>query len=213
MARDYDRIAAAYQRHLRDELDGKPLDRALLAMVADAARGRGPVGDLGCGPGHVSAHLAALGADVVGVDLSPRMVELASEAVPAGRFLVGDLRDLPLADGCLAAAVALYSIIHLPGPEDLRRACAEFHRVLAPGAEVLVAFHRGDETVHPGALWGHPVGLGFVFLPAERVTSALVEAGLEPRARIDRAPYEGAEHPSERTSLIARRPGHRIGAP
>ncbi len=202
VAADYDRLAEAYAREVGGELAGKPLDRALLATVAEGAAGRGPVGDLGCGPGHVAAHLAGLGADVVMVDLSPAMVRRAAAAVPAGRALVGDLRSLPLADGSLAAAVCLYSLIHLDD-DGLRGACREVARVLAPGGQVLVGYHRGDDTVHPGELWGVPVSLGFRFLPDALVTGALEDAGLAVTARMRREPYPGVEHPSSRGYVLA----------
>jgi SAM-dependent methyltransferase len=204
IARDYDRIAESYARELGGELTGKPLDQALLQYVVTRADGR-VVGDLGCGPGHVTRYLAELGADVVGVDLSPKMVRLASAAHPDLRFVVGDLRRLPLGDSSLAAAIAFYSVIHFEHDEDLRAACREIARVLAPEGEIIVAYHRGDRVVHPREMWGTPVDLGFRFLPDRTVIAALTEAGLEVDARIHREPYPGIEHPSRRTYLIARR--------
>ncbi len=51
--------------------------------------------DVGCGPGRHSRALAARGIEVVGVDISPRFVELAAEGAPPGAsFAVGDARDL-----------------------------------------------------------------------------------------------------------------------
>lgn len=51
IARVYDRLAERYAREIDSELDGKPLDRALLRYIAESAQGRGPVGDLGCAAG------------------------------------------------------------------------------------------------------------------------------------------------------------------
>ena len=51
--------------------------------------------DVGCGPGRHARALAARGIEVVGVDISPRFIELASEDAPAGAsFVVGDARAL-----------------------------------------------------------------------------------------------------------------------
>lgn len=205
IANDYDRIAKSYALELSGELTGKPLDRALLQYLVHLADGRGAIGDLGCGPGHVTRYLADLGADVVGVDLSPEMIRLASAAHPELRFVVGNLRCLPLPDASLAAAIAFYSLIHFDRDEDLRVACREIARVLVPGGEVIVAYHRGDRIVHPGEMWGTPVDLGFRFLPDRTVTAALTEAGLEVKAQIQREPYPGVEHPSRRTYQIAAR--------
>ena len=86
----YDHVAPAYAEQLGEELMHKPFDRWVLEQVAGLARRR-PVVDAGCGPGHVAAHLAELGADVSGVDLSPGMVAQARDLFPDIGFEVGDL--------------------------------------------------------------------------------------------------------------------------
>ncbi|MBK3644259.1 methyltransferase domain-containing protein [Streptomyces sp. MBT33] len=75
----YDTVADAYAEQVPRPADLDPPARALLGMFAETVReaGLGPLADLGCGPGYVTAHLAALGTPVFGIDLSPRMVELA----------------------------------------------------------------------------------------------------------------------------------------
>jgi SAM-dependent methyltransferase len=205
VARDYDRIASSYARELGDELTGKPLDRALLAYVVAQAGGRGPIGDLGCGPGHVARYVADLGGDVLGIDLSPEMVRIAGALHPHLSFIVGDIRCLPLPDGSLAAALALYSIIHFEADDDIRAACNEIGRVLAPEGEVMLAYHRGDHVVRPGRMWGTEVDLCFRFLPDALVVDALTGAGLVVRACTHREPYVDVEHPSPRSYVIAAR--------
>src|SRR6476469_4914219 len=56
---------------------------------------------LGCGPGRVAAFLAAKGVEVVGIDLSLGMLEMARRAHPDLRCAVGDLGALPLANRSL----------------------------------------------------------------------------------------------------------------
>lgn len=200
----YDAVAADYAREVGGELAHKPLDRALLAMCVELA-GEGRIGDLGCGPGHVSAFLADLGADVVGIDLSARMVAIARERVPRAAFVRGDLRDIPLPDASLAGAVALYSLIHL-SPGHVPVAVREMARVLRPGAHALIAFHRGDEVRHLATWWGHEVDLDFRFMDPGIVAGHLDAAGMQLTARIDRAPIPDAETATERTYLVARVP-------
>jgi SAM-dependent methyltransferase len=204
VAGDYTRLAARYAEELADELDAKPLDRALLAALVEQTHGLGPIADLGCGPGHVSAHLAGLGAKVVGIDLSPGMIAIAQSREPTLEFRIGDLRELPVGDGECGGIVAFYSLIHL-SPSDRAAAYREMHRVLAPAGRALIAFHIGDEVVHPGELWGIPIGLGFRFLQVDDVADGLTGAGLTIEARLERLPHEGTEHPSRRAYLIARR--------
>lgn len=68
--RSYDTVAERYAADIGAELPGKPLDRALLDAFAEVTR-HGPVADVGCGPGHATAHLAGRGVAVTGLDLSP----------------------------------------------------------------------------------------------------------------------------------------------
>ena len=126
-----DAVAETYVRLFGDELAGKPLDRALLAAFVETVSG--PVADLGCGPGHVTAHLHRLGCQAFGIDLSPEMVAAARRAYPAVSFSRGDMTQLDITSGSLGGIVAFYSIIHLP-PDLLPLALAEFARVLAPAA-------------------------------------------------------------------------------
>lgn len=72
----YDAVARAYDSEYSSEPTHKPLDRALLEGFVDLA-GRGPIADLGCGPGHVTRFLADHGADVIGIDLSTGMLDVA----------------------------------------------------------------------------------------------------------------------------------------
>jgi len=111
--RSYDAVAEVYAAGFRDELAGKPLDRALLACLAEQADDGAPIADLGCGPGHVAAWLAGRGVTAVGIDLSPAMIAAGRRDYPHVEFRVGDLLELPAADGEFGAAIAFYSIIHL----------------------------------------------------------------------------------------------------
>jgi SAM-dependent methyltransferase len=60
----------------------RPWLRAALAAFAEDVRDRGPVLDVGCAPGAVTAYLAGLGVDASGVDLSPRMIAHARRLHP-----------------------------------------------------------------------------------------------------------------------------------
>jgi SAM-dependent methyltransferase len=79
----YGARAAEYADRLVDELDDPPFERWLLDRVVAAAGSR-PVVDAGCGPGHVTAYLAGAGADAVGIDLTPEMIEQAGAVTRRG---------------------------------------------------------------------------------------------------------------------------------
>ena len=95
----YDADAAGYADVVRDILGGRqPFLNAALGLFADQvlAAGGGPVADVGCGPGHVTAHLHGLGVDAFGIDLSPGMIEVARSDHPGLRFEVGSMTNLDL---------------------------------------------------------------------------------------------------------------------
>jgi SAM-dependent methyltransferase len=192
----YDTVAADYAELLRTELANKPLDRAMLAAFAElvASGDDGPVADIGCGPGRVTAHLDGLGLAAFGVDLSPAMVAVARRMYPGLRFEEGAMSALDLADGSLAGVVAWYSIIHTP-PELLPAVFTEFHRVLRPGGQLLLAFQAGDERVHLTHVYGHAVSLHAHRLPPDRIAILLHEAGFVVSARLIREPEPREKNP------------------
>jgi SAM-dependent methyltransferase len=106
----YDAMAVRYAEFAREVWDASPLDNAALAAFVDHVRGAGLVADLGCGPGHLTAHLRDRGLDVFGVDLSPAMIELARAAAPDVRFEVGSMGALEIADASLAGILSWYSM-------------------------------------------------------------------------------------------------------
>jgi len=102
----YDAVAEDYAGRFRDELDARPLDRAVLACFAELVRAAdlGPVADVGCGTGRITAHLNDLGVPIFGVDLSPGMAAMARRSYPGLRFDVGSMLALDLPDGALGGS-------------------------------------------------------------------------------------------------------------
>ncbi|WP_026874459.1 class I SAM-dependent DNA methyltransferase [Jiangella gansuensis] len=208
----YDTVAADYADLLRDELAGKPFDRAMLAAFAELVRSDGtarPVADVGCGPGRVTAHLDGLGLTAFGVDLSPGMIEQARRDRPGLDFTVGAMTDLAIADGALGGLVAWYSVIHTP-PELLPEVFAEFARVLAPGGHLLLAFQTGNEKRHIQQGYGHDgLALDAYRLSPDAVAGLLADAGTPVFATLVREP-EGRE-PTPQAYLLARKGGSAAG--
>ena len=201
LQRTYDAVADDYVTHVFDELKDKPFDRQLLEGIAARAAG-GVICDLGCGPGHVARYLHQRGANVVGVDLSPAMVERARALTPGVRFEVGDMRALDVADGAWQAIAAFYSIIHIPRGA-LEPVFRGMRRVLAPGGTLLLSFHIGTDVLHRDEWWGHAVSVDFLFLQPDEVTAALQSAGLVVERVMERDPYPEVEYPSRRAYVWA----------
>lgn len=205
----YDTVAVDYERLLRDALQTRPLDRAMLAAFAEAVRaeGAGPVADLGCGPGRVTGHLHELGVSVFGIDLSAEMVAVARRTFPGLRFDEGSMTALDLEDGSLGGIVSWYSIVHTP-PEVLPTVFAEFHRVLAPGGHLLIAFKVGNQLRHLDKAYGHALSLDVYWMPPDEVADLLGAAGLVVDARLIREP-DDQERPTQgrQAYFLARKPG------
>src|SRR5262245_50938454 len=89
----YDAVAEAYNQQFGDELDGKPLDRAVLNALVELV-GTGVIADVGCGPGHVTRYLAHHNGDIVGIDLSPGMIAVARAHAPELLLTVGSMLSL-----------------------------------------------------------------------------------------------------------------------
>jgi SAM-dependent methyltransferase len=199
----YDRLAEAYTQRFADELSQKPLDRALLGLFADGVGAASVVGDVGCGPGHVAEHLRRLGLRPVGVDLSPRMIELARRRFPSVDFAIGSMLSLPVDDGSWAGIVAFYSIIHLTD-DELPRAFAEFRRVIRPGGSLFVSFHVGDDVRHVDEMLDQAVSLDFHLLQPAEVLRLLEAEGFAVDMSLVRAPYTAIEAPTQRGYVLAR---------
>jgi len=175
----YDTVAVSYADHVREALDGLPYLRAALALFADsvADAGGGPVADVGCGPGHVTAHLHKLGVDAFGIDISPGMVEVARGEYPELRFEVGSMTALGLANESIAGALAFWSLIHVPD-EAVPAVLSGFRRALRPGAPLLIGFHVGDESkLKTQGYGGHPMQVYVHRRRPAQVSAWLREAG------------------------------------
>ncbi|MFD8374382.1 class I SAM-dependent methyltransferase [Streptomyces sp. NPDC059688] len=200
----YDTVAEDYAGHFRNPLDDRPLERALLGAFAEQVGPGGTVADLGCGPGAVTGHLAALGLSVFGLDLSASMVAIARRDNPALRFQQGSMLELPFAAGSLAGIVSWYSSIHTPA-ERLPALLAQFSRVLAPGGLALLAFQSGDVPLRLERPWGRPVVLDFHRRRPERMAELLSGAGFALRAVTVREPVEAWGESVPQAFLLAQK--------
>ncbi|MET8122326.1 class I SAM-dependent methyltransferase [Micromonospora sp. NPDC005189] len=188
----YDTVAESYADLLREALSDAPYERAVLALFAELARssGGGPVADIGCGPGRITAYLQGLGVDVIGVDLSPAMIDIARRDHPGLRFEVGSMTDLDLADSSVAGILAWFSLIHIPD-DEVPTVLAHFHRVLRPHGIVLLAFHVGDEhRLKTQGYGGHPMNVYVHRRPPDRVAAWLNDAGFTVEAQMLHRPDE-----------------------
>jgi len=203
----YDRVAAEYADQFGDEMARKPFDRKMLDWLIEKVGGRGPICDLGCGPGQIARYLHSRGAPACGIDLSPEMIRHAQRLNPAIPFQQGNMLALTqVADCAFGGIAAFYCLIHVPRPQ-IEQALREWWRVLCPAGVLLVTFHIGEATKHLDEWWGKPVNLDFNFLTTAPIRASLASVGLEVTEAIERDPYpESVEFQSRRAYLFARKP-------
>jgi len=142
---DYDEMASNYEQHAADGPYNAHYDRpAVLDLVGEIAGRR--VLDAGCGPGLYSEELVGRGANLVGVDGSAAMVELAQKRLGGrAQVLHADLNEpLPFASSEFDLIVCALVIHHLNDREGCLR---EFFRVLRPGGRAVLS------TQHPTTDW------------------------------------------------------------
>ena len=108
------------------------------ALLAESPAGRAV--DAACGTGRLSALLAELGHDVVGVDETEEMLVRARERVPGAEFRTGSLTALPLENEAADLAVCSLALTHLA---DIGPAVTELARVVRLGGRVVIS------DVHP----------------------------------------------------------------
>lgn len=120
-------------------------DRAWKRRLVRMAR-LGPgdrVFDLACGTGDIALEAARAGAAVIGLDVTPRMIEIATAKAgrarvdglwPVPRFTVGDMMSLPFANQAADVVTTGYGLRNVPRLED---AIDEIVRVLRPGGRLL----------------------------------------------------------------------------
>lgn len=197
----YDAMSARYAQFVRGEAGEPPLDRAVLAAFAEHVRaaGGGLVAELGCGEGRIAAHLAGLGLDVTGIDLSPAMIKIASATRAGIPFAVGSMHALPFTGGALAGAVAWYSLIHAD-PGDVPAYLAEAGRVLRPGGHLLAAFFEAADE--PVTAFDHKVTTAYRW-PLGELAQAAAAAGFAELGRMSRGPVDGERF--RRGHLLMRR--------
>jgi SAM-dependent methyltransferase len=190
----YDTVAASYADLLRDALCGYPHLRAALALFAETVHdgGGGPVADVGCGPGHITAHLHGLGLDAFGIDLSPAMIERARRDYPGLRFEVGSMTDLDLAEASVAGLLAWWSLVHVPD-DAVPAVFGQFYRALRAGGALLLGFHAGDGSrLKTEGYGGYPMKVVVYRRPPTLMRAWLRDAGFTVEAETLLGPDDAA---------------------
>ena len=101
--------------------------------------------DLAAGTGDIALAIAARGAKTIGLDITHRMLQLASAKPGAATFITGDMISLPFAPRSFDLVTTGYGLRNVP---DLNTAIDEIARVLKPGGRLLsLDFNRPENSL------------------------------------------------------------------
>jgi toxoflavin synthase len=149
MPTNYDQIAELYSRSKQAPWRHHIELYSLLELLGDISGAT--VLDLACGDGHYTRILKRLGAaQVVGVDLSPKMVELARTAErdePLGlEYFAADARDHQF-HACLDVVLAAYLLNYARSSDELLGMARAIHRALKPGGRLVAVNNNPMQQV------------------------------------------------------------------
>ncbi len=131
--------------------------------------------DAGCGAGAPTARqLADAGLDVVGIDESERMLELARRRVPAATFLRQDIRNLGPQLGAFDAVVAFFTLLML-GRNEIPTILSAIRARLRGAGLLLLGMVAGDLDRSPIPFLGVRIKLSAY--PAAELTDVVHQAG------------------------------------
>jgi ubiquinone/menaquinone biosynthesis C-methylase UbiE len=196
----YNLAAEEYAGKCFYELYDKPLDRKLYDLFFERVVNKGTVLEIGCGPGEVSNYLKMRGLDIIGLDLSEKMIEIAKRLNPFIDFRIGDVFKLEFKNNSVAGIVAPYLIVNFTAA-DVALAISEIQRVLIQNGQLLIAFHSGDEEVEINDFFVKGNTIPYTFFDPEKVKNQLETSGFRIVEYINRMPYEGEV--TKRTYIFA----------
>ena len=192
----YDLCAAAYHESVRHEA-GRELD-SLTERLEDGAT----VLDIGCGAGVPFARALGKRFAVTGVDISSEMLKRARANVPQATFIHGDIMAVEFSPSSFDAAVAFYSIFHLPR-EEHRKLFRRIYSWLKPGGHLLCSLTRSSEEPYTEDNF-HGVTMYWSNYSLQEYEEILIRTGfnLLETSMIGHGYADGYDGPEERHPLV-----------
>jgi SAM-dependent methyltransferase len=198
----YDAISNTYAEKYQDEILLKPKVQSFIADFVKDIPQKGLICDMGCGPGQVARYLKnSLGRNSAGVDLSPKMIEVAAAINPGISFKCADVLQMQEA-GLYDGIIGLYFIVNFP-PSQLTTLFRQLKSLLTANGKLLLSFHIGDDILNRvESLWDSGKPCNFYFFKPETVAASLTQAGFKVNEIRFREPDLIVEYNSQRAYIF-----------
>ena len=151
----YEESAHSYNEMMDQEIQ-LPIYREVLGNLAERLVGvNGSIVDSSCGTGHMLDRIrhdfAPVGRQLIGVDLSARMVEIARQRLgDSATVFEGDMAAMYRLPDAASACVISFFAIHHVDLDGLQRCLTEWNRVLASGGHLVLAAWEGVGAIDYG---------------------------------------------------------------
>lgn len=133
--------------------------------------------DLGCASGYQSKLLKDEGMNVVGLDLSPKMISVAKRKVPGAKFVVGDMANLKFKASSFDGVYARASLLHIP-KKLVPKVLNLISKILKENGYLYLALKEGSgEGEVEDERHGRKVKRFFSFFTKSEIRKFLKEAG------------------------------------
>lgn len=195
----YDSVAETYSK----KYSWNSIDKEILILFEKHLQDNSVnnLWDLGCGPGQVSKFFADKDYEVVGLDISTKMLKIAEEINNHQkiRYVHGSIENfLESEKASLTGVLCLFSLIHHPKRES-RKILRKMIRKLKPGSLLLLSVQLGDDEITQSPITKQPINI-FGWKKKE-LEKAVLDFGLLIKFSFTRSSWE-TELPREKLFLI-----------
>lgn len=127
----YDQLADEYYRCADDNQD---VVNDAMSKLAQYVPAPADVLDVGCAVGNIAESLLRMGYSVDGIDIAPKMIDIARKRAPGGHFFVGDVCDFQFHRKY--DAIVAFAFIHLFPRDEVGKVIEKLKQLLKPGGYI-----------------------------------------------------------------------------
>lgn len=169
----YDKTAVEYYKRV-SEFELLPE----ITEFIETVKTDGEILDLGCGPGHHSKYFSNLGFDVVGIDLSVEMIEIAKEVSEESTFRVMDILDLSFEKDSFDGIWASASLLHVP-KKKIKSVLIKLNEILTSQGVLYISLKEGKGSELLSDIRYGGVDKFYVYYQLDEIQNILKDVGFD----------------------------------